>query len=125
RATARFDAPWGVKSGALVDDAVAGTTSRWWRRKPGVTDMKKLIFALLTFAAPFTAQLAGTSAHAAGYPWCADYNGMSRSCGSSTYEQCQATLSGNGGPCVENPSYLSPFTPPSRSKTSNPTEHHR
>jgi hypothetical protein len=69
--------------------------------------MKKLIFALLTIVAPF----AGTSAEAAGYPWCSDYNNMVKSCGSSTFQQCLVTASGNGGECLPNPAYQPPIKP--------------
>jgi len=52
--------------------------------------------------------LSGTAAHAQNYPWCADYGGQmggSSNCGFSTYEQCQAALSGNGGFCNRNTQY--------------------
>ena len=41
------------------------------------------------------------------YPWCAQYGeqGGARNCGFSTWEQCRAALSGNGGYCIENPMY--------------------
>jgi hypothetical protein len=40
------------------------------------------------------------------YPWCAQYGdrGM-RNCGFSTWEQCRAAISGNGGYCEQNPMY--------------------
>jgi hypothetical protein len=44
---------------------------------------------------------------AASYPWCAyygmDFGGVN--CGFSTYEQCMAALSGNGGYCGTNTQY--------------------
>jgi hypothetical protein len=44
------------------------------------------------------------------YQWCAHYNGRNAapSCGSTTYAQCMATLSGNGGFCAENPWWTGP-----------------
>jgi hypothetical protein len=49
------------------------------------------------------------------YPWCAQYGDRSggRNCGFSTWEQCRAALSGNGGYCSENPMYQ-PTGPTSR-----------
>jgi Protein of unknown function (DUF3551) len=41
------------------------------------------------------------------YPWCAQYgdqDGM-RNCGFSTFEQCRAAISGNGGYCMQNPMF--------------------
>jgi len=41
------------------------------------------------------------SAHARG-GWCAEYNfdgGGATNCGFSSYQQCQAAISGNGGSC--------------------------
>jgi len=44
------------------------------------------------------------------YPWCAYYGGRSggggTNCYFSTYQQCMAALSGNGGYCDRNPMYL-------------------
>jgi hypothetical protein len=51
------------------------------------------------------------------YPWCANYGGTGKggygasSCGSTSFKQCLATLSGNGGTCSPNPWYQ-PFPPP-------------
>jgi len=42
------------------------------------------------------------------YPWCAQYARQGRNCGFSTYEQCRAAQSGNGGYCLENPMYQPP-----------------
>jgi Protein of unknown function (DUF3551) len=41
------------------------------------------------------------------YPWCAQYGERdgARNCGFSTWNQCMAALSGNGGYCIENPMY--------------------
>jgi hypothetical protein len=57
------------------------------------------------------------SAAAVIYPWCANYGGPGKggygasSCGSTSFKQCLATLSGNGGTCSPNPWYV-PYTPP-------------
>lgn len=62
-----------------------------------------------------------TGAQAQNYPWCADYGGKmggSSNCGFSTYEQCMAALSGNGGFCNRNTQYV-PGPGPS------PGPHHR
>lgn len=49
------------------------------------------------------------------YPWCAHYGGSkgggAASCGSLTYEQCMATLSGQQGFCDRNPFYEGPAIP--------------
>lgn len=55
-----------------------------------------------------TATLGG-GVNAQNYPWCAEYGtdmGGSRNCGFSTYEQCMAALSGNGGFCNRNSQYV-------------------
>lgn len=57
-----------------------------------------------------------SAAYAQDYPWCAKYGGGmggSRNCGFSTYEQCRAAVSGNGGYCALNNQYL-PRRYPSR-----------
>jgi hypothetical protein len=59
-----------------------------------------ILFAAIAFNA---------GAQAQNYPWCADYGGKmggSSNCGFSTYEQCMATLSGNGGFCNRNTQYV-------------------
>ena len=52
------------------------------------------------------------------YPWCANYGGGggkggygASSCGSTSFQQCLATLWGNGGTCSPNPWYV-PYPPP-------------
>jgi hypothetical protein len=62
---------------------------------------------LLALAAVCAAVVAaGTPAQAQDYPWCAQYAGFgSLNCGYSTYAQCMASLSGNGGFCNQNPQY--------------------
>ena len=57
------------------------------------------------------------------YPWCAYYagsdSGNAPSCGSSTLEQCRATVSGQQGYCGRNPFYVEPpVQPPRRQKRS-------
>jgi hypothetical protein len=36
------------------------------------------------------------------YPWCARYNAYTYNCGFTTFQQCQATISGIGGICEQN-----------------------
>jgi hypothetical protein len=52
----------------------------------------------------------GGAAQAQNYPWCAVYGGSfgGRNCGFTTFEQCQATISGIGGFCAENTQYEPP-----------------
>jgi Protein of unknown function (DUF3551) len=60
----------------------------------------------LALAALILAVLLHTgSAHAQNYPWCAQYSGDvgGTNCGFSTLPQCQATVSGIGGYCYQNP----------------------
>jgi uncharacterized membrane protein len=67
--------------------------------------MKHLLVALGVLGGTV---LSGTAANAQNYPWCAQYGGRmggSQNCGFSTYEQCQAALSGNGGFCNRNTQY--------------------
>jgi hypothetical protein len=57
----------------------------------------------------------GTRAEAQNYPWCADYAGFgSQNCGFTTFQQCLAALSGNGGFCNANTQYVSPAVPAPR-----------
>lgn len=63
-------------------------------------------FSILVLAAGSDASRAEIT-----YPWCAQYGGQDtggRNCGFSTYAQCKAALSGNGGYCVANPMYRGP-----------------
>jgi hypothetical protein len=54
----------------------------------------------------------GTRTEAQNYPWCADYAGFgSQNCGFTTFQQCLAALSGNGGFCNANTQYVSPAVP--------------
>ena len=54
--------------------------------------------------------IAGASdrATAVEYPWCAYYGDSHGgiNCGFVSLEQCRATISGNGGTCQPNPSYV-------------------
>jgi hypothetical protein len=55
--------------------------------------------------------LSGTAAHAQNYPWCSQYTGSmggAMNCGFSTFEQCQANVSGIGGFCIRNDTYQPP-----------------
>ena len=70
-------------------------------------------FSVAVLALTTLASLAGTGPSAAEitYPWCAQYGGGrggSRNCGFWTYQQCMATLSGNGGYCEVNAMYRGP-----------------
>jgi hypothetical protein len=69
--------------------------------------MKTTLFALGLAAA---AVMIGSPARAQNYPWCARYgNGFGGSnCGFTTFEQCQATVSGIGGFCQQNDTYRPP-----------------
>jgi len=42
------------------------------------------------------------------YKWCATYRAGGQNCGFLTIEQCQATVSGVGGFCQQNPFYTGP-----------------
>jgi hypothetical protein len=50
-------------------------------------------------------------AEAQNYPWCALYRDGVWNCGFTTFEQCQATDSGNGGFCIQNNTYQPPPGP--------------
>jgi Protein of unknown function (DUF3551) len=67
---------------------------------------------LLLAALGILVGVAGISdrAQAQNYPWCAVYgNGFGgRNCGFSTFEQCEATISGIGGFCSQNTQYQAP-----------------
>jgi hypothetical protein len=71
--------------------------------------VRVLPFMLATFVV--TAGI-GTPAQAQNYPWCADYAGFgSQNCGFTTFQQCLAALSGNGGFCNAKTQYVSPAEP--------------
>jgi hypothetical protein len=61
------------------------------------TTLAITIFGLLAGAQPSKAEIT--------YPWCGQYARDGRNCGFSTYDQCRAAISGNGGYCIENPMY--------------------
>jgi hypothetical protein len=44
----------------------------------------------------------GSTAHAQG-GWCVDYDAYTHTCGFTSYGQCMATASGNGGYCRPDP----------------------
>ena len=70
--------------------------------------MKSGILALAILATTLT-----TGARAdLNYPWCAQYggDGGALNCGFSTYAQCMATVSGTGGFCEQNTTYV-PIAP--------------
>ena len=78
-----------------------------WRIR---TTLAIIIFGLLTGVQPGKAEIT--------YPWCAQYAREGRNCGFSTYDQCLAAVSGNGGYCIENSMYrpraegaFSPYRP--------------
>jgi hypothetical protein len=68
--------------------------------------MKVFTFVIGVFV---SAGLFNSGAYAQNYPWCAYYGGGmggARNCGFSTYRQCMAALSGNGGFCTRNTQYV-------------------
>jgi len=72
--------------------------------------MSKLVRALLLTA---VVAVASTEAHAAG-TWCAFYDSSTYNCGFHSYQQCYATIFGNGGWC--RPNF---FEPNSKSRRSD------
>jgi hypothetical protein len=60
-------------------------------------------FAILALAATVLSLTGGNAAHAREYPWCARYDAWAYNCGFTTFQQCQATISGAGGICEHNP----------------------
>ena len=73
--------------------------------------------SLIALVALIVVASARPSAAVVIYPWCANYGGAGRggygasSCGSTSFQQCLATLWGNGGTCSPNPWYV-PYPPP-------------
>lgn len=56
----------------------------------------------------------GTAAEAQNYPWCAQYTGNmggAMNCGFSTHQQCMENVSGIGGFCIVNNTYVPPPGP--------------
>ncbi len=78
--------------------------------------MKASLFAIAFVAANAAF---GTPAQAQNYPWCALYdsgnNGMN--CGFATYQQCMADVSGIGGFCERNNTYVPPRAAASAPRT--------
>lgn len=71
--------------------------------------MKGALFTLLLLALLGTTLLVNIQPGVAReYPWCANYGPSTRNCGFATFEQCRATISGNGGYCAQNPLYQGP-----------------
>ena len=70
--------------------------------------MRSAVLGVLFGVAVF----ASGPARAQNYPWCAYYemgdDGGGTNCGFVSYQQCMATLSGMGGSCVENNTYVPP-----------------
>jgi Protein of unknown function (DUF3551) len=60
----------------------------------------------------------GSPAEAQNYPWCliygTDFGG--KNCGFITFQQCQDTVSGIGGFCMQNNTYQPPQLPGPRSR---------
>jgi Protein of unknown function (DUF3551) len=72
----------------------------WHQRDIGRSAMR-ILFCKLAMVVVIAG--IGTRAEAQNYPWCADYAGFgSQNCGFSTFQQCLAALSGNGGFCNAN-----------------------
>jgi len=65
--------------------------------------MKRL---LLVSAISIVSAASGHRAEAQNYPWCADYASGATNCGFVTFQQCLATLNGNGGFCNQNTQYV-------------------
>jgi Protein of unknown function (DUF3551) len=65
----------------------------------------------LTFVALLATALLGMIQPSAAreYPWCAIYGPSTQNCGFVSFEQCQATISGIGGYCGQNPHYQAPL----------------
>lgn len=62
------------------------------------------------------------------YKWCAAYRNGGNNCGFTTFEQCQASVSGVGGSCQQNPFYTGPDKAaaqrsPKQAQRKPPTEH--
>jgi hypothetical protein len=74
--------------------------------------MKLTLFAVGLVA---TAITTGNPAKAQNYPWCAQYStgrsGGGMNCGFVSFNQCMATVSGIGGFCIQNNTYVPPPGP--------------
>ena len=62
----------------------------------------------LIFLSLFVAVTLNPAAAEVLYPYCAHYAGRSggTNCGFTSFQQCQAAISGNGGYCGSNPRYF-------------------
>jgi hypothetical protein len=78
---------------------------------------KEMVMRLLLIVLGVAAVMAapGSSAQAQNYPWCAQYGGGNggRNCGFTTFAQCQADVSGIGGFCEPNTTYVPLLAPAS------------
>jgi hypothetical protein len=66
---------------------------------------------LVVFGVAVATTAFGTNARAQNYPWCAllnDGEGGATNCGFSTLQQCMADVSGLGGYCEPNNTYVPP-----------------
>jgi hypothetical protein len=73
--------------------------------------MRLFLFAL---GAVLATAATDTAATAQNYPWCAQYSGDmggAMNCGFSTHEQCMLDVSGVGGFCILNNTYVPPPGP--------------
>ena len=77
--------------------------------------MRTVLSAFAVVALGLVASMALAKAEIT-YPWCAQYGDRdgARNCGFSTFEQCRAAISGNGGYCEQNPMYRPAEIPPPR-----------
>ena len=62
----------------------------------------RILATLAVIAASFSV-MHEASAQGTDYPWCARYDAYAYNCGFTTWQQCQATISGAGGWCYQNP----------------------
>ena len=63
---------------------------------------------LIAFGSVISLFLIADPAAADPYKWCANYRNGGSNCGFTTFEQCQATVSGVGGSCEPNQFYTGP-----------------
>ena len=63
---------------------------------------------LIAFGSVISLFLIADPAAADPYKWCANYRNGGSNCGFTTFEQCQATVSGVGGSCGPNQFYTGP-----------------
>jgi Protein of unknown function (DUF3551) len=84
-------------------------------QKPSQEAIMRLSFTMLGVAAAMAAAVGG--AQAQNYPWCAQYSGGTggaRNCGFTTFQQCLENVSGIGGFCQLNNTYVPPAGPAHR-----------